>query len=710
MSDIVPGMVGAGGNLSGLSATLQAQFFDWVEARKPQEEEMTRAYNDMMRIWRDDDTKDSGTSKAQKSRVFVGSTRSKIRSARAKIKDSLFGNGKLPFDTKPVNEQVKNFSDTMEAVLEWQLEEAKWKDTISTGVDSIATYGTGFIFGPFVRQDTYALVSEDDSAMGRIMSMMGKPRLKETNYKYDCPYWEHAHSMDCYADPEGENEHDSRGIFWATKVSPEFLKDLKGKKGYDDAAIDRALNERVPGTTSEGSDRTRDSRMNMYRYTKDGRIWFVRYFGLAPKAQLNNWRSDSSSDSVYDETQESICIMAGGYVIKADKNPYKSKRPRPVRRCVYEAVEHEMWGVGVAKNNDPNQRVINAAFRLFIEGKAFALLKMCSIDRSKFEASEDFKFYPGKRFMMKPQLTPEERMAAIIWHDTPDVTAGWETLIEIAERFSDDDTAITKYTQGDDSKSLNDTATGISMIMNASSIPMKEVLDNIDEMWIEETIEQLIDWNMENLSAETVKTVLGDKHGQMWAQILEYGKTNFMEWFATGSKTFMMKEVLINKLNGFLQIVSGNPLLAEKVDIRELLEQVWSAGQVGGETPVYDEETLQKMQSQGPNQMAQQAIQEVKQQASEAIKKEKDRADKAERAAEEAKRQEGYNMAKLRADEHNRHIDTLMSLAERGLSATKMGADIDLVQAQTVKTLEEAAVVPDQALAAAAAEKEPVDG
>jgi hypothetical protein len=58
-------------------------------------------------------------------------------------------------------------------------------------------------------------------------------------------------------------------------------------------------------------------------------------------------------------------------------------------------------------------------------------------------------------------------------------------VIRMSEQFSDDDTGITKYTQGDDSEQPEQDASGISMIMSASSLPIKEVIQNIDEMWIE---------------------------------------------------------------------------------------------------------------------------------------------------------------------------------------------------------------------------------
>jgi hypothetical protein len=197
------------------------------------------------------------------------------------------------------------------------------------------------------------------------------------------------------------------------------------------------VTEKVSSYTDQGSDRTDQARMNLYRYTREGRIWFIRYFGLVKRRELElearqprrpaqacaEEAAEQAPNDDDEERVEAIVIMAGGQVIKAEENPYKEQK-RPVRRCVYEDVEHEMWGVGIPENNDPHQRVTNAAFRLFIEGKAFALLPMCSHRRSKFEVTEDFKLFPGKRYLMKPGLTADERKEAIIWHTDPGRDAG----------------------------------------------------------------------------------------------------------------------------------------------------------------------------------------------------------------------------------------------------------------------------------------------
>jgi hypothetical protein len=656
-----------------LSLTLQSRFESWLQAREPQELVFKDAYADAMRIPRADDTNGTGAAKAQKSKLFVGSTRGKIRSARAKIKDSLFGAGRMPFDTSPTNEQLKGYSDTMEAVLEFQLKDMNFRGMMGGAVNSLCTYGTGVVFGPFERTKehvTVGLVPDKES---------GVPVLGENRFEYRAPYYEHGPTMDVYPDPEAEDTQSGLGVFWSSWKQQHEVKSWRGLDGYNEEAIDYALTQESRSSSSQGSDATKDLRSNVYRFSADGRIRVLRYFGRVDAEALAAWtREPLPEDHREGDTVEAVVIMAGGVVVKADRSPYKCGH-RPALRAVYEEAEHEFWGVGIAENNDPHQRVVNAAFRLYIEGKAFALLKTFSADAGSFEPGEDFKLYPGKRFKMKKGLTPDERKTALLWHDVVDVTAGWENVIAMSERFSDDDTGISKYTQGNDADHLNKTATGISMIMNAGSLPMKEVIQNIDEMWIERIIDGLIDWNMQHLEPQTVAVLLGDQHAQRWAEIQQFGKTSFMAWKATGSATFMTKEILMQKLQGFLQLCLASPLTADKVDVRELLEQVWEAGEVGKESPVLDDETIKQRQAQAGGQ--------IPPQIQDALTKQEALIQSLEAKLQDRTSKEAIEAARLQIQDRDSRVNAEAKLA--GVELTE--AQRDQIQAQ-ILTLVQAAL------------------
>lgn len=561
-----------------LAQLLESRLVEWERARKPQELKLLECYQDVMRIARDDDTTGTGTAKSRKAKsLFIGSTRNKVRSARAKINDALFGNGKMPFDTTPTNEELKDFADTVEDIVTEQMERMGLKPLLKNGVDTLATYGTGFIFGPFVRKECITETMADNS--------LGYTEIKEEKYEFDSPYFELASTLDVYPDPEARRLGDGLGVFWTTMESKHTVRAWKADKSYSD--IDQALIGAADNGNETGSDLAGQTRANIEFWHKNERIKVARFFGLVPKSTLSGSDvTDSSAD--VGEMVRVIVIMAGGVVVKHSESPYGDKDP--AHSCAYEEVPNEIWGVGPAENNAPHQKVTNAAFRLFMEGKGMALLGTKSVDRSLFMPTEDFKKYPGKVYQMKPGLSPDERKSAIIEHPEVDVTTGWLDVIRVSEQFSDDDTGITKYTQGDDSGNLNKTAAGISMIMSASSLPIKEVIQNIDENWIEEIVEAIIEWDLKYLEVETVRKIHGEEAAEIWQAIKQFGKSSFMDWQATGTSSFMQKEVLTNKLRAFSEFALSNPMTAAKVDVTELLEQTWDCMEIGKESPILKDE------------------------------------------------------------------------------------------------------------------------
>jgi hypothetical protein len=101
-------------------------------------------------------------------------------------------------------------------------------------------------------------------------------------------------------------------------------------------------------------------------------------------------------------------------------------------------------------------------------------------------------------------------------------------------------------------------------------------------------VECLIEWDLKYLEVETVQKIHGDEIAQVWAQIKQFGKTSFMEWQATGTSSFMQKEVLTNKIRAFAEFAMSNPITAPLVDARELLQQTWDVMEIGKESPVLD--------------------------------------------------------------------------------------------------------------------------
>lgn len=598
-----------------LAALLVDKVESWKQSRLPQEDRMVDWYSDYMRIAREADTKGVGVAKSKKAKgIFVGSTRNKCRAARARIKDSLFGQGdRMPFDAEPTQDNLKVLTDAIERILVKQLEDGDFRKVVGMGSGLLTFLGTGFIGGPFVREASLPTYELDEATL----------QLTETEFTYPEPYFKLWRTLNSYPDPVAEDVADGEGIFFEEVMHPSRVREWIGQDGYDSAACEAALKFAEAVQAGEGADRAIELR-GAVQHIDGKQIRVFHYYGLIPRKYMGLEdeetepdRTDSAepmrdgSSTVNDAEDmgplvEVVVTMAGGFVCR---KALSSWRRRPAYRCVFEEVEHELWGVGIAENNASNQKVINAAFRLYMTGKGIALLPPKSVDQSKFMPGEDFKIREDKTLHMKPNLTAEERLNAITFHYIQDPTQGWERAIEIAERFSDEDTAVNKYTQGNDARHLNETATGISIIMNAAALPAKEVMQNIDSMWIEPCLQALLEWDLEHLETDVVERLHGEETALAWASVKKFyekkGSTSFMRWKATGASTYVVREVIAAKLAQFMTMVLSTPQIAEVVDVRALMEKVWAAAEMGGKSPVLSEQQLQQMRQQQVDPIAQ---------------------------------------------------------------------------------------------------------
>jgi len=107
-------------------------------------------------------------------------------------------------------------------------------------------------------------------------------------------------------------------------------------------------------------------------------------------------------------------------------------------------------------------------------------------------------------------------------------------------------------------------------------------------------VECYIDWNLKYLTPETVQKIHGDEAAELWAKIKQFGKSSFMDWQATGTASFMQKEVLTNKIRAFSEFALGNPVTAQLIDAKELLRQTWDVMEIGKESPILEDKDGQE--------------------------------------------------------------------------------------------------------------------
>ena len=144
-------------------------------------------------------------------------------------------------------------------------------------------------------------------------------------------------------------------------------------------------------------------------------------------------------------------------------------------------------------------------------------------------------------------------------------------------RFADETTSLPSYTHGDQQKSLNQTATGMSMLMGAANVALKSTIKNLDEYMVKPMIESLYHHFMEWSTNEDAK-----------------GDLNIV---ARGSTALIQKEVQSQRLLQFLSLVS-NPLDASMVDRGVLLRDIAQSLDIDAEKVIKSDDELQEEQKQ----------------------------------------------------------------------------------------------------------------
>ena len=173
-------------------------------------------------------------------------------------------------------------------------------------------------------------------------------------------------------------------------------------------------------------------------------------------------------------------------------------------------------------------------------------------------------------------------MPAIRWYQPVANANGLNQIVELFRRFADETTSLPSYTHGEQGKSLNKTATGMSMLMGAANISLKSTVKNIDDFLLEPMIQSLFHFNMEFSTNEEAK---GD-----------------LKVVSRGSTALIQKEVQSQRLLQFLSLVS-NPTDIAVVDRTKLLRDIAQSMEIDPDEIIKSEEVIQAEQAAIQNQM-----------------------------------------------------------------------------------------------------------
>ena len=425
----------------------------------------------------------------------------------------------------------------MEKLIHDQIEESNGNSELRNALLESALLGTGIVKGPFnFNKKLHKWDTEEDGTRNYNPLEVRVPRI------------EFVSCWDFYPDPSATNMEECEYIIHRHKMNRSQLRQLRNMPYFDDDAIRSAIQMGANYVEKDFESQLKDDARSDEDINNNFEI--LEYWGIMDAEYAREVGIDLP-DSVDDLDEVQVNIWTcGHYLLRAVLNPFTPYRI-PYNAFPYERNPYNFFGIGVAENMDDSQQIMNGHARMAIDNLAMSGSLVFDVDESALVGGQSMEIYPGKIFRRQAGMPGQ----AIHGLKFPNTSQENLMMFDKFRQLADEQTGIPSYSHGQTGvQSMTRTASGMSMLLGASSLNIKTVIKNLDDFLLKPLGEAYFQWNMQFLEDEL--DVKGD-----------------LEVKATGTNSLMQKEVRSQRLTMFLQ-TAQNPAVAPFVKISKLISEL----------------------------------------------------------------------------------------------------------------------------------------
>ena len=570
---------------------VEGRFTRAKEARRYDEERWLRAYRNYRGIYGND----VKFTDAEKSRVFIKVTKTKVLAAYGQITDVLFANNTFPLSVEPTqvpegvaehvhietNPQLKEGAAapdmgsmfgfkgdgkdlppgaTPQSLLDrlGPLAEMLQNETVKEGAGvtpSQLTFSPAMVAAKKMEKKILDQLEESGAnkqlrSTAFEMALFGTGVLKGPfAIDKEYPKWNeegeynpviktrpatsHVSVWNFYPDPDASNMDEAQYCIERHKMSRSQLRALKQRPMFRNNVIDQVVEMGESYNKEYWEDDLSDYTPNL----GVDRFEVLEYWGSVETEFLieNNITIPPQFKDV-PELQANIWYC-NGKILRLVLNPFKPVRI-PYYAVPYELNPYSFFGIGIAENMDDTQTLMNGFMRLAVDNAVLSGNLVFEVDETNLVPGQDLTIYPGKVFRRQGGAPGQ----AIFGTKFPNVANENLQLFDKARVLADESTGMPSFSHGQTGVSgVGRTASGISMLMNAASGSIKTVIKNVDDYLLRPIGEAFFGFNMQ---FDYDPATIGD-----------------LEVKARGTESLMANEVRSQRLLQFLQVVQ-NPTLA----------------------------------------------------------------------------------------------------------------------------------------------------
>jgi hypothetical protein len=448
-----------------------------------------------------------------------------------KLKDGLSPNP-AALEISPAQKAARR----MEKLIHDQIDESKGSSEIRNALLESALLGTGIVKGPFnFNKKLHQWETGEDGERTYNPLEVRVPRI------------EFVSCWDFYPDPSATSMEECEFIVHRHKMNRSQLRQLRNMPYFNEDAIRECIQQGPNYKEKDFESQLKDdSRAEDYETNFE----VFEYWGIMDAEYARDVGIDLP-DTVDDLDEVQInAWVCGSQLLRAVVNPFTPYR-LPYHAFPYERNPYNFFGIGVAENMDDSQQIMNGHARMAVDNLAMAGSLVFDVDESALVGGQSMEIYPGKIFRRQAGMPGQ----AIHGLKFPNTAPENMMMFDKFRQLADEQTGIPSYSHGQTGvQSMTRTASGMSMLLGASSLNVKTVVKNLDDFLLRPLGEAFFQWNMQFFEGSL--DVKGD-----------------LEVKATGTNSLMQKEVRSQRLTMFLQ-TAQNPAIAPFVKISKLISEL----------------------------------------------------------------------------------------------------------------------------------------
>ena len=425
----------------------------------------------------------------------------------------------------------------MEKLIHDQIDESKGSSEIRNALLESALLGTGIVKGPFnFNKKLHKWETSEDGERTYNPLEVRVPRI------------EFVSCWDLYPDPAATSVEECEYIVHRHKLNKSQLRQLRNMPYFDEDAIRNCLQMGANYEEKSFESHLKDDARADEDYQTNFEV--LEYWGIMDAEYAREVGIELADDiDDLDEVQINAWVC-GNSLLRAVVNPFTPYRI-PYNAFPYERNPYNFFGIGVAENMDDSQQIMNGHARMAVDNLAMAGSLVFDVDESALVGGQSMEIYPGKIFRRQAGMPGQ----AIHGLKFPNTAPENMMMFDKFRQLADEQTGIPSYSHGQTGvQSMTRTASGMSMLLGASSLNVKTVVKNLDDFLLRPLGEAFFQWNMQFF--EGGLDVKGD-----------------LEVKATGTNSLMQKEVRSQRLTTFLQ-TAQNPAIAPFVKISKLVSEL----------------------------------------------------------------------------------------------------------------------------------------